>query len=100
MQLTNSNCLHDSTTATIAVSGHYADSVHHIVGYTRQGGVGCSSGNLSSTWTDSNSVAHWSPTTILRGLPLYCKHHTVLTILLNSIGESMGRGRKACKGEQ
>jgi len=31
MQLTNSNGLHDSTAATIAVSGHYADRVHHIV---------------------------------------------------------------------
>ena len=83
---------------TIAVSGHYADSVHHVVGYTWQGGVGCSSGDLSSTWTDINSVAHWSPTTTLRSLPLYSKHHTILTILLNSIGESMGRGRKTCKG--
>ena len=30
--LTNSDGLHDSTAAPIAVSGHYADSVIHIVG--------------------------------------------------------------------
>jgi len=34
LQPTNSDGLHDSTTATITVSGHYADSVDDIVGYS------------------------------------------------------------------
>ena len=36
LQLTDSDGLHDSTAAPIAVSGHYADSVNHIVGYSWQ----------------------------------------------------------------
>ena len=34
LQPTNSDGFHDNTAAPVAVSGHYADSVDDIVGYS------------------------------------------------------------------
>ena len=87
--------LHGSTAAPIAVGGHNTDSVYHIVGHSDWNT--CSTGgDWTETWTDSDGVVDWSPTIILWGLPLYCEGHTVLTILLNSGGESPGRRGKIC----
>ena len=92
-QHTNSDGLHGSTAAPIAVGGHNTDSVSHIVGYSDRNT--CSTGgDWTEAWTDSDGVVDWSPTIILWGLPLHCDGHTVLTILLNSVGGSPGRRGK------
>ena len=100
LQLTDSYGFHDSTAAPIAVSGHYADSVNRVVGYSWQWSTGCSSSHLSGAWTDSDGVAYWCPATILWGLPLYCKRHIVLTVLPDSVRGCTRRWGKTCKGKQ
>ena len=86
---------HGSTAASIAVGGHNTDCVYHIVGYSDWNT--CSTGgDHTNTWTDSDSVVDWSPTTILWGLPLHCEDHTVLTNLLNSVGGGPGRRGEIC----
>ena len=97
LQHTNSDGHHGRTAASIAVGGHNADSVYHIVGYTSDHDACPTGGESTNTWTDSDGVVDWSPTIILWGLPLHCEGHTVPTILLNSGGGSLGRRGRACK---
>ena len=91
---TNSDGHDGSTTISIAVGGHNADSVYHIVGHSDWNT--CSTGgDWTESWTDSDGVSDWSPTIILWGLPLHCEGHNIPTILLNSVGWSLGRRREA-----
>ena len=91
LQHTNSDSLHGSTAAPIAVDGHNTDSVYHIIGHSDCNT--CSTGgDWTEAWTDSDGVVDWSPTIILWRLPLHCEGHIVPTILLNSKGGSLGRG--------
>ena len=94
-QHTNSDGLHGSTTAPIAVSGYNTDSVCYIV---RQNdwNTCCTGGEWAETWTDSYSVVDWRPTIILWGLPLYCKDNAVPAIVHNSGREGPGRKRETC----
>ena len=95
---TNSDGHHGSTAAPIAVGGHNTDSVYHIVGHSDWNT--CSTGgDWTEAWTDSDGVVDWSPTIILWRLPLHCKGHTVLTILLNSGRESPGRRGETYRGK-
>ena len=91
LQHTNSDGHHGSTAASIAVGGHNTDSVCDIVGHSSDHDACSTGGERTNTWTDSDGVVDWSPTIILWGLPLHCEGHTVPTILLNSVGGSMGR---------
>ena len=100
--ITDSDCLHGSTTAPIAVGGHNTDTVYHIVGHSDW--KTCSiDGDWTEAWTeawtdDSDGVVDLTPTVILWGLPLYCECYIVPTILLNYRGGSpRGRG-ETCWG--
>ena len=90
LQHTNSDGLHGNTAAPITVGSHDTDGVYHIVGYS-DWNTCFTGGDWTETWTDSDGVVDWSPTIILWGLPLHCEGHTVLTISLNIVGESLGR---------
>ena len=92
---TNSDCVHGSTTAPIAVDGHNTDSVCYI---KRQNdwNTCCTGGEWTEAWTDSYSVVDWSPTIILWGLPLYCKDNAVPAIVHNSGRGGPGRRRETC----
>ena len=86
-----------STAVPIAVGSHNTDSLYHVVGYSDRNT--CSTGeNCSNSWTDSDGVVDWSSPIILWGLPLYCKNHTILTILLNSGGGGLRRRGETCVG--
>ena len=96
LQHTNSDGHHGCTAAPIAVSGHNTDSVVHIVGYSDWNT--CSTGgDWTEAWTDCDGVVDWNPTIILWGLPLYSEGHTVLAILLNSVGGRLGRRGETCR---
>ena len=92
---TNSDGVHGSTTAPIAVDGHNTESVCNIV---RQNdwSTCCTGGEQVETWTDCYSVVDWSPTIVLWGLPLYCKDNAVFAIVQNSGRGGPGRRRKTC----
>ena len=68
----------------------------HIVGYTSDHNTGSTGGECTNTWTDSDGVVDWRPTIILWGLPPHYVGHTVLAILLNSVGGSPGRVWESC----
>ena len=95
-QHTNSDRLHGSTTAPIAVGCHNTDSVYHIVGYSDRNT--CSTGgDWTEAWTDSDGVVDWSPTIILWGLPVHCEDYPILAILLNNVRGSQRRRRDCCR---
>ena len=58
--------------------------------------TGCTCGGWNEAWTDSDGVVDWRPTTILWGLPLHCKVHTVPTILLDNGSGCSRRKRETC----
>ena len=96
---TNTDGHHGSTTAPIAVGCHNTDGVYHIVGYS-DWNTSSAGGDWTEAWTDSDGVVDWSPTIKLWGLPLHCEDHTVLAILLNSVGGSLRRRGETCGGER
>ena len=95
LQRTNSDGLHDSTAAPIAVGCHNTDSVHYTV---RQDdwNTCCIGGQEREAWSNSDGVVDWSTTIILRGVPLHCKNDDVLAIVQNSGREDRGRRRETC----
>ena len=94
-QHTNSDDVHGSTAASIAVDGHNTDNVHYIV---RQNdwNTCCTGGEEPDAWTESYGVADWSATIILWRLPPHHNDHTVPTILVDHKRGSPWRKRETC----
>ena len=61
LQHTNSDGLHGSTAASIAVDGHNTDSLYHIVGQN-DWNTCCTGGEWAETRADSYGIVDWSPT--------------------------------------